>query len=150
MEISQHIHTQCARKHIPFPVVQMVIDKKVGIHTTVQSPMKRDYKCEYCGKAKQEWRNYSPVKWQGQEYSVKVVVCVPCDVAITVYPDERNEGNTPIHDYQWERGTRQFSAKCYECGKRFVIRSTSWEVCERETTHNCKGTTRHIMKKRNK
>ena len=148
MRMTQHIKNQAEQKRIPIPVVEKVVLQQVGIHKAQQDITKRDCRCRWCGTLKQEWRTYSPIVFQGKEYGVKVVVCVKCDEAITVYADEALEGNTPIRRDQWDKGMRSYSAKCHDCGRRFMIQSMDLAQCKRDTTHTCKGKTRHIMKEK--
>jgi hypothetical protein len=146
MEMTHHIAEQARKKGIPLPVVEAVIRQQVGIQKSPQDFSKRDRLCRWCGTVKQEWRTYSPITHNGKTYGVKVVVCTKCDEAITVYADERLEGNTPIRRDQWEKGMRQYTAKCHGCGRSFIIRSMDLAQCKRDTTHTCNGKTRHIMK----
>lgn len=147
MEISAHITKQANAKNIPLEAISAVIGQRVGLLKSVQSPHKPNSACTQCGVQKQDWSPISPIVLNGVSYGVKVVVCTRCDLAITVYLDERTEGNTPIRLDQWARNVRQYSAKCYDCGKRLVVSSTDLETCKRQTSHTCKGgATRHIMK----
>lgn len=144
MKLTAHIVKQANDKKIPVAVVQTVANKEVS---TLSADMtNRDNICRNCGYTKRSYSNITPIVIAGVSYSIKVVVCVKCDEAITVFPDEQLEGYTPIHSYQWAQGKRSYTAKCHECGKKFVIDSQSMAECVRRTTHNCNGETRHIMK----
>jgi hypothetical protein len=143
MKLTQHIIKQSNEKHIPLPVVQTIANQQVSLLKADMT--NRDRTCTKCGYNKKSYSNITPIVVNRVSYMVKVVVCVKCDEAITVFPDEMLKGYTAIHNYQWENGMRQYTAKCHDCHKRFTIDSRSHAECVRKTTHNCKGVTRHIM-----
>lgn len=147
MKLTAHIVKQSAEKNIPLIVVKAIADGEVSLLKTMMS--NRDKICTKCWNTKQGRSNITPIVVDGIGYKAKVVVCVKCDEAITVFPDEMGDGYTPIHEYQWSQGLRQYTAKCHQCQKRFVINSRSHAECVVKTTHNCKGVTAHIMKEGN-
>lgn len=145
MKLTNHIIKQANDKKIPLPVIHKIINEQVSLYKRDLEFGKRDRICTKCGSVKKSYTNLTPITIGGIDYITNVVVCVRCDDAITCFPDERLKGYTPIHSYQWAKGMRQYTAKCHECGKKFVIDSQSMAECVRKTTHNCKGETRHIM-----
>ena len=144
MKLTQHIIKQSNEKHIPLPVVQTIANQQVSLLKADMT--NRDRTCTKCGYNKKSYSNITPIVVNGVSYMVKVVVCIKCDEAITVFPDEMLNGYTAIHTYQWDNGVRQYTAKCHDCHRRFIIDSRSHAECVTKTTHNCKGVTRHIMK----
>jgi len=145
MKLTNHIIKQANDKNIPLPVIHKIINEQVSLIKGDLDFGKRDRICTKCGTVKKQYTNLTPITVGGKDYTVKVVVCIKCDDAITCFPDERLKGYTPIHAYQWARGQRNYTAKCHDCGKKFVIDSQSMAECIRKTTHNCNGETRHIM-----
>lgn len=143
MRLSNHLIRQANEKKIPMVVIQQIIDEKVSL---LKADIKsRDNICRDCGSVKKGYSNITPIVINGVSYSAKVVVCVRCDLAITVFSDELLKGNTPIHQYQWDKGMRTYSPKCPTCRKSFHITSRNLDECVRQTTHTCNGTIRHLM-----
>lgn len=145
MKLTRHIIKQANDKNIPLAVIHTIINEQVGLLKADLDFGKRDRICTRCGSVKRGYSNITPIRIGGKDYTAKVVVCVRCDEAITVFPDEMLAGYTPIHQYQWDKGMRQYTAKCHDCRRTFVIDSRDYNECVRKTTHTCKGQTRHIM-----